>query len=80
MGAKTAKRLAWIAWILVLLGSVSGVVAAMALLGPVYQQIAAGVGTVCLLVAGEIRRQLPSSKTMSAPQPETASGTIEGNK
>jgi hypothetical protein len=68
MDSGTAHAFAWIAWSLVLVGTVSGAVAAMALVPVVGQQIAAGVSVISLLVATEIRRQLPSSKALRQPQ------------
>lgn len=64
MSARTAKALAWIAWAFVLIGSVSGAVAAFAWLTDFGQQVAAGVSVIAMLVAAEIRRRLPSSKAL----------------
>jgi len=66
--AQTAKAFAWIGWGLVLVGTVSGAVAAMALVPQVGQQVAAGVSVIALLVAAEIRRQLPSAQALKQPQ------------
>ena len=68
MNAQTAKAFAWIGWGLVLVGTVSGAVAAMALVPQVGQQLAAGVSVISLLVASEIRRQLPSAQALKGPQ------------
>ena len=68
MNAQTAKAFAWIGWGLVLVGTVSGAVAAMALVPPVGQQVAAGVSVIAMLVATEIRRQLPSAQALKGPQ------------
>ncbi len=68
MNVQTAKAFAWIGWGLVLVGTVSGAVAAMALVPAVGQQVASGVSVIALLVAAEIRRQLPSARALSGPQ------------
>jgi len=68
MNAQTAQAFAWIGWALVLLGTVSGAVAAMALVPPVGQQVASGVSVIALLVATEIRRQLPSARALKGAQ------------
>ena len=68
MNAQTAKAFAWIGWGLVLVGTVSGAVAAMALVPPVGQQVAAGVSVIAMLVATEIRRLLPSAQALKGPQ------------
>lgn len=65
MSAGTAKVLAWVAWILVLIGTVTGAVAAFALVPQVWQQGASGVSVVAMLLAAEIRRRLPSAKALS---------------
>ncbi len=56
MSKQTARAFAWIGWGLVLVGTVSGAVAAMALVPQVGQQVASGVSVIALLVATEIRR------------------------
>ncbi len=68
MNAQTAKAFAWVGWALVLAGTVSGAVATMALVPPVGQQVASGVSVSALLVANEIRRQLPSARALKGPQ------------
>ena len=68
INAQAAKAFAWIGWVLVLIGTVSGAIAAMALVPQVGQQIAAGVSVIALLVATEIRRQLPSAQALKGPQ------------
>ena len=68
MNAQTAQAFAWIDWALVLLGTVSGAVAAMALVPQVGQQVASGISVIALLVAAEIRRQLPSARALKGPQ------------
>ena len=68
MDAQTARAFAWVAWTLVLLGTVSGALAAMALVPLVGQQVAAAISVIALLVATEIRRQLPSSRALRGPQ------------
>lgn len=68
MDAQTARAFAWVAWALVLLGTVSGALAAMALVPLVGQQVAAAISVIALLVATEIRRQLPSSRALRGPQ------------
>ena len=68
MNPQTARVLAWVAWALVLLGTISGAVAAMALVPAVGQQVAAGISVIALLVATEIRRQLPSATALRGLQ------------
>jgi hypothetical protein len=64
MSPKTAKVLAWVAWGLVLVGTVAGAVAAFAWVKQTGQQIASGVSVIALLVAAEIRRRLPSARAI----------------
>lgn len=66
MSPKTAKILAWVAWALVLLGTLSGAVAAFAWVSAGWQQAASGVSVLALLAAAEIRRQLPSARAIKA--------------
>jgi hypothetical protein len=66
MSAKTAKVLAWVAWGLVLLGTLAGAVAAFAWVSAGWRQVASGVSVLALLSAAEIRRQLPSARAIKA--------------
>ena len=66
MSAKTAKVLAWVAWVFVLIGLVSGAVAAFAWVTDIGQQVAAGISVIALLIAAELNRRLPSSKAMAS--------------
>ena len=66
MSPKTAKILAWVAWALVLLGTLSGAVAAFAWVSAGWQQAASGASVLALLAAAEIRRQLPSARAIKA--------------
>lgn len=66
MSAKTADRLAWTAWIMMVLGTIAGALAAMALVPEgFYQRLAAGAGTIFLLVAQLIQRKLPTAKALA---------------
>lgn len=66
MGAKTATVLAYVAWSMVLIGTIAGGLAALAVVPQLYQQIFSGVSIMTFLVAAEIRRRLPSSDAFKA--------------
>ena len=69
MNKQTARAFAWIGWSLVLLGTVSGAVAAMGLVPQLGQQVASGVSVISMLVANEIRRQLPAAGALNGRKP-----------
>jgi hypothetical protein len=74
MSAKTADRLAWTAWIMTILGGGGGAVAALALVPDFYRQLAAGIGTVLMVVAQLIQRKLPSAEQMAKLRKAAGSG------
>lgn len=76
MSAETATVLAYVAWILVLIGTIAGGLAAMAVVPPVYQQIFSGVSVLTFLVAAEIRRRLPSSEAFKAMVKAAKNGAV----
>lgn len=64
MSAKTAARMAWGAWILILLGLVTGVVSTLSLVPGGWREGCGAASLIAFLVAAEFRRKLPDSMTM----------------